>query len=188
MYILKIKITLEMVHQFAQAPVERPQVVNADVVSKIACTKLSPGSTIAIRIQEDIMRHTDIINMELALSTKVKGMVLRSNSICCLPCKVVIIDLKITNNVVVLIPPAVEQGDPPINMITMINKMEACDIFSRSKTVNPEVLLVSIWQTEANILSKSVFCVASERSCSTKKKKIEPKMMMANDVIKTIFV
>ena len=60
-------------------------------------------------------------------------------------------------NVVVLIPPAVEPGLPPININNMVKSELLFDILLRSTTENPAVLGVVAMKKEERIFSKNGF-------------------------------
>ena len=80
-YIFTMRISLAAVPQLAQAPVERPQVVKAEVVSKIASVNGTSGSARAKQKQDTKMNVNDMRIMDVALSTRLNEMVLCWNSI-----------------------------------------------------------------------------------------------------------
>ena len=89
------------------------------------------------------MNAADNIMMVVAFSTNDGEMALWSNSIFFLPLMVAITDLMTMNSVVVLIPPPVELGDPPIKIATKIRiTVEIC-IKLISNTLNPDVRQVT---------------------------------------------
>ena len=82
-YMFTMRMSLAAVPQLAQAPVERPQVVKAEVVSKMASTSGTSGSAKAMQKQD--INVNDMRIMEVALSTRLNEMVLCWNSIRFLP-------------------------------------------------------------------------------------------------------
>ena len=58
--------------------------------------------------------------------------------------------------VVVLIPPAVPPGDPPINIRIIIENKLADFIEAMFNVANPAVRVVTDWKSEAMILSKKL--------------------------------
>ena len=81
--------------------------------------------------------------MVVALSTKEAEMALWLNSMSFLPFIVAITDLMTMISVVVLMPPPVELGEPPMKIITNIsNTVEIC-IRLTSSTLKPEVRQVT---------------------------------------------
>ena len=71
------------------------------------------------------MNAADIIMIVVAFSTNDGEMALWSNSMFFLPFTVAITDFMTMNNVVVLIPPPVELGEPPIKMANNIKRIVA---------------------------------------------------------------
>ena len=97
-------------------------------------------------------------------------------------------DLISTKKVVVFTPPAVELGDPPMNINTMIMMIEAKAILFTSSTIKPDVRHVTIWNMEVKILSKRVVCEPNVRLRSMKKKRMEPMAIIQKVVISTTLV
>ena len=74
-------------------------------------------------------------------------------------CRLVIPDHRLTkrmNIVVVLIPPAVEPGEPPINICIIVSTFDALVRLAVSTVLNPAVLAVVAENSEAGILSPIV--------------------------------
>ena len=84
-YMFTMRMSLAAVPQLAQGPVERPQVVKAEVVSKMASTSGTSGSAKAMQKQDIKINVNDMRIMEVALSTRLNEMVLCWNSIRFLP-------------------------------------------------------------------------------------------------------
>ena len=58
-----------------------------------------------------------------------------------------------TASVVVFMPPAVDPGDPPINISIIVTACPALDIAFKSAVLNPAVRGVTAWNTERQNLS-----------------------------------
>ena len=97
-------------------------------------------------------------------------------------------DLISTKSVVVFTPPAVEPGEPPMKMISVIIIIVGNAIVFTSKTINPDVRQVIIWKNEVKILSKKLFCPLSAWSFSMRKKIKVQIRMMAKVVVRMILV
>ena len=107
---------------------------------------------------------------------------------CFLPCTVAHTDFSITKKVVVLMPPPVEPGEPPMNIKTMIIITEGNAIDLISNIIKPEVRHVAISKNAVKILSKRVSCTLNALSFSMKKKRTEQTMISPNVVMSTILV
>ena len=59
------------------------------------------------------------------------------------PLLIPITDITITAIVVAFIPPAVEPGQPPINIRIIVSILPDCDNCDKSKPANPAVLVVA---------------------------------------------
>lgn len=75
-YMLTVRMSFAIQFQFAHSPVDRPQVVKADDVSKSACNRSTSGCTTVRRKHDTRMNVPDIIRIVVALSTNVLEMAL----------------------------------------------------------------------------------------------------------------
>ena len=98
------------------------------------------------------MKLSDKRRIVVALSTNEAEMALWSNSMSFLPFTVAITDLMTMKSVVVLMPPPVELGEPPIKIITKIIITVERRIALTSKTLNPDVRQVVTWNMVVKIL------------------------------------
>lgn len=117
--------------------------MKADEVSNRACNNCTSGSTTVSKKQETRMNIADNIMMVVAFSTNEGEMDLWSNSMFFFPFTVAATDLKTINNEVVLIPPPVELGEPPMKIATKIKIMVDICIKLISNTLNPDVRQVT---------------------------------------------
>ena len=93
-----------------------------------------------------------------------------------------------TANVVVLIPPAVDPGDAPMNIRIMIKKRPLSVSAARSIVLNPAVLALTDWNEDAAICSDKVRPSKEAVPCSKRNKRTEPLMIKNAVTVRTSFV
>ena len=76
-------------------------------------------------------------------------------------------DLISTKKVVVFTPPAVELGDPPMNISTMIMMIEAKAMLFTSNTIKPDVRHVTIWNERKLFVAQVV--AGARRFCRSRR-------------------
>ena len=91
--------------------------------------------------------------------------------------------MRITNTVVTLIPPAVDRGEPPINMTTQLIILPGKDNSSNGYKLNPAVRQLIVWIKHSY---KEIGLFGFRPS--VKNRHIAKKTIKTPDVIKTILV
>ena len=133
-------------------PVERPTVPNADISSKSRARKLLSGSVIESTNVEIKISEMENKAIEYALLIVSLEMVCLTISTFLRPLMVLMAERRITENVVVFIPPPVEPGDAPINMRNIIKISTGWPRCVKSTELNPAVRQVTDWKTDETIL------------------------------------
>ena len=125
------------------------------------------------------MNAADNIIMVVAFSTHDGEMALWPNSMFFLPLIVAITDLITMNSVVVLIPPPVELGEPPIKIANKIRIIVEICIKLISSTLKPEVRQVTTWKMVVKTLLPKPSIPFNVLLYSNRKKRMLPIMMIA---------
>ena len=177
-----IRMHLEAVPSEGVMPMVKPTVPSAEAVSNVQSVIGSPSIRL---IAEAPMKKSAryMINSVAAVFTA-EGSSLRLNrwtSEFCL-----IVDTTVaasTAKVVVFIPPAVDPGDPPISISTVVIPFEGPERSVRSVVLKPAVLGVTAWKKEHKSLSPNGMPLRS-----TKKSHIAGKIMSMPDTVSAVLL
>ena len=136
------KSSLETIPSEGVIPTVTPTVAIADTVSHRVSTR---GKFSIAEITTDTLQVISryIINTQEAVLVICSSILRPNASTFFLRKKVVKILMHSTQKVVVLIPPAVEPGEPPINIRQVMTKMPASVISDKLAVLKPAVLLVT---------------------------------------------
>ena len=148
-YIRKIIISLEAVSRSRVMPVVIPTVPIAETTSKITSESSSEGWKALIRMMPARARLIFVKATEEALPIASFSSLLPKmpfDSLLRIPLTV---EIKITAKVVVFIPPAVEPGEPPMNIRNVVRILPAGESEAVSTLLKPAVLAVTESKREA---------------------------------------
>lgn len=120
-------------------PVDKPTVPKADISSNKRFTKLLPGSVIERKNVEIKIREIENKAIEKAFLIVSLEMVCLTISTLFRPFIVLIAERKITEKVVVFIPPPVDPGEAPINIRNIIKISTGNPRLVKSTVLNPAV-------------------------------------------------
>ena len=137
--------------RFGLPPILSPTVAIADTTSNPTSSKLKSGSVIDIIRVPIKNRATPIKNIPNDFFTVVSLILLSHTSISCFSN---INDFTVNINVAIVVvftPPPVDAGDAPININIIIKNILFSLIAAKSIVLNPAVLSVTDWNSDANI-------------------------------------
>jgi len=142
-YMVRIIIVLPAKLNDEVMPVDKPTVPNADISSNKRLIKLLPGSVIASTNVEMKIREIENKAIEKALLIVSLEIVCLTISTLFLPFIVLIAERKITEKVVVFIPPPVDPGEAPTNIRNIIKISTGSPRCVKSTVLKPAVRQVT---------------------------------------------
>lgn len=134
-------------------PDDNPTVPKAEKTSKIMFSLVASGfpcSNDATRINPTTIVSNDKKTKDIAFRILVL-VYSRLKAVILFPCKNLTKHKAMMKTVVVLIPPAVEIGEPPININKQLIILPAMDKLFSSKLAKPAVLNVTLWKTASKV-------------------------------------